>query len=499
MPAVILGFFLIAAKGQHQLALLWLVATSLFFYGWWNPAYLILLGGSISVNYAVGRALMTKRSKRLLVFGLAVNLGLIGFYKYADFFIGFINQVSGSQVGALGLALPLAISFFTFQQIAYLVDVYRGKVDDRSFLRYVLFVTFFPQLIAGPIVHHSETMPQFARKGIFRIDWENFSVGGAIFIIGLYKKIVFADGMGIYANVVFNAADAGGSPDLIVAWGGVLAYSLQIYFDFSGYSDMAIGLARLFGIRLPVNFNSPYKAVNISDFWQRWHMTLSRFLRDYLYFPLGGSRKGNPRRYANIMITMLLGGLWHGAGWNFIFWGGLHGVFITINHGWRWLRRAWGQDTASSTMSGRAAARALTFIAVTITWVFFRAATWTGALAMLDGMTGLNGVILPQGLAALGLKTGSVAPFDTGGLVWLFVLLLVAWFTPNTQQWMGRYDPVLGPVEGVFGAAKQGGVTAALAANQVIWMTPFFIISAFVGMLILIARSNAPVFIYMIF
>ena len=194
LPAVVLGFFLIAAVKQRRMALLWLVAASLFFYGWWNPVYLILLLGSVSVNYAVGRALMARRSKLLLVSGLAANLSLIGFYKYADFFIGFTNQVSGSHIGALELALPLAISFFTFQQIAYLVDVYRGKVDDRSFLRYVLFVTFFPQLIAGPIIHHSETMPQFARRKIFRIDRQNFSVGGAIFIIGLYKKIVFEIG-----------------------------------------------------------------------------------------------------------------------------------------------------------------------------------------------------------------------------------------------------------------------------------------------------------------
>jgi len=499
LPAVVLGFFLIAAQGKHQLAILWLIGASLFFYGWWRPEYLALLLASISVNFVIGRALQNKVSKQTLAFGVIFNLGLIGCYKYADFFLDTLNMASGAQFEKLGLALPLAISFFTFQQIAYLVDVYQGKVNDRSFLHYVLFVTFFPQLIAGPIVHHSETIPQFARRGTFHVSWENFSVGGAIFLIGLYKKVVFADGMGVYANVVFDGAESGDALSFFVAWGGILAYSLQIYFDFSGYSDMAIGLARLFGIRLPINFNSPYKAVNIIDFWRRWHMTLSRFLRDYLYYPMGGNRKGPVRRHINIIITMLLGGLWHGAGWTFIFWGGLHGLMIAVNHGWHALRRALGQDPARSTPLGRAAARAVTFFAVCVAWAFFRADTWDGALAVLSGMAGMNGFVLPAGLAGLGFDAGSIAPFDAGGLNWVFILLLVAWFAPNTQEWMGKYEPALDYIAPPGTIIGKGGIAALLGSRQALWLTPFFVISAAVAGLILIARSDSPIFIYMIF
>ena len=291
--------------------------------------------------------------------------------------------------------LPLGISFFTFQKIAYLVDAYRGEVRAGGFLSFALFVTFFPQLIAGPIVHHSEVIPQFGQKSTYRPNLDNLSMGIGIFVLGLAKKTVLADSIATYATPVFRAAQAGADPTLFEAWGGALAYTFQLYFDFSGYSDMAIGLALMFNIRLPINFNSPYKATNIIDFWRRWHITLSRFLRDYLYIPLGGNRHGVARRYANLMLTMLLGGLWHGAGWTFIVWGGLHGIFLVINHFWHALGVGSATTSGARPGSDGSAARTITFLAVMVAWVFFRAEDFDAATRILAGMAGLNGVQLP--------------------------------------------------------------------------------------------------------
>ncbi len=288
-------------------------------------------------NFLVGNRLVRIRRKGYkhsvrgaLVVGIAFNLGTLGYFKYFNFFVETANVVFNAGFNFDEIILPLAISFFTFQQITFLVDAYRGKACDYNFLHYALFVTFFPQLIAGPIVHHAEMMPQFLKRKTGGLSNASIAVGGSIFLLGLFKKVVLADNVAAYATPVFAAASAGQELTLIESWGGVLAYTFQLYFDFSGYSDMAIGLARMFGIVLPLNFNSPYKAASIIDFWRRWHMTLSRFLRDYVYFPLGGSLRGRMKRHINLMITMLLGGLWHGAGWTFVVWGGLHGIYLMI-------------------------------------------------------------------------------------------------------------------------------------------------------------------------
>jgi len=338
LPITLLGFHLLGKEGYNRTAIAWLVGASLFFYGWWNPAYLALILFSIVFNYGVGVSLgyapNSPKKKSVLFLGVASNLGLLGYYKYANFFIENINVITGAEIVLDQIILPLAISFFTFQQIAYLVDVYRDKVKEHNFLHYCLFVTFFPQLIAGPIVHHKEMLPQFAQAITYRLRAKHLAVGFTIFVIGLFKKVVLADGIAVYATPVFEIAEFNVALTFFEAWGGALAYSFQLYFDFSGYSDMAIGIARMFGIRLPLNFNSPYKAISIIDFWRRWHLTLSRFFRDYVYIPLGGQRKGEIRRLVNLAITMLLGGLWHGAGWTFVFWGGLHGLFLVINHIW---------------------------------------------------------------------------------------------------------------------------------------------------------------------
>jgi len=458
---VLLVVFFVLGRSSHRLAATWLTAGSIFFYGWWNPAYIGLLLGSIVFNYLVGYGLArgsdigSARRKRLLTFGVVCDLALLGYYKYANFFIDTVNASLGTGYGFADIILPLGISFFTFTQIAFLVDAARGEAKEFDFIHYSLFVTYFPHLIAGPVLHHKEMMPQFGQASTYRYSHEFFTIGLTIFALGLFKKVVLADGIAPYVGPVFAAAEAGDAPGFFQAWGGVLAYTLQLYFDFSGYSDMAIGLSYMIGVRLPLNFNSPYKAVNIADFWRRWHMTLSRFLRDYLYIPLGGNRKGPVRRYLNLMATMLLGGLWHGAGWTFVIWGGLHGLYLVIHQAWQGLRQHLGHDLARSTCAGRAAGIALTFLAVVVGWVFFRAPTLDGALSLLAGMSGMHGVAMP---AAVALRAGEAARwlgdagvvFTPGGgrefvmnYLWIVVLLPMVFLMPNTQQIMVRFQPAL--------------------------------------------------------
>jgi len=335
-----------------------------------------VVGNSLSKHNGGGNSHKFSR-KTLLAFGIVLNLLLLGYFKYADFFITNINTAVGTNLPLLNLLLPLAISFFTFQQIAYLVDSYKNETKEYDFLNYALFVTFFPQLIAGPIVHHKEMMPQFANVKNKVKNYKNIAIGLFIFSIGLFKKVVIADTFAVWATAGFDTAT---TLNLFEAWATSLSYTFQLYFDFSGYTDMAIGAALLFNIKLPINFNSPYKATNIQDFWRRWHITLSRFLRDYVYIPLGGNRKGEFRTYNNLLSTFLIGGLWHGAGWTFVFWGFLHGAAIVIHRAWSklgfkiWSWLAW----------------LITFNFVNIAWVFFRAKEWEDAAKVLSGMAGLT-------------------------------------------------------------------------------------------------------------
>ena len=453
LPITLWVFFWIG-RTRPPLAAGWLALASLFFYGWWNPAYVVLLVASIMVNFALGRTIAqaTTRRKAWVTLAIAANLGLLAYYKYANFFVATANQLTGAHWSLGEIVLPLGISFFTFTQIAYLVDTYKGYVTEYRFVHYVLFVTYFPHLIAGPVLHHKEMMPQFADDATYRPSAENFAVGVTIFVFGLAKKVILADGIAPFAAQAFAAP---APPALLEAWGGVLAYTFQLYFDFSGYSDMAIGLSRMFGVHLPLNFDSPYKATSISDFWRRWHMTLSRFLRDYLYISLGGNRGGHLLRYRNLMVTMLLGGLWHGAGWTFVVWGGLHGAYLAVNHAWAHLRERNLPWLPIGTWWYRALAVALTFLAVVIAWVFFRAPDFTTATTILRGMVGLSGVTLPAALGhALGpwqaLLESHGVTFTLGGgarfvQTWARVVALaaIAFTLPNTQQWMARYAPVL--------------------------------------------------------
>lgn len=462
LPLTLLVFFGFG-RISARLAAGGLAAASLIFYGWWNPAYVALLLLSILCNFSAGGAIAraqadgdTRRSVRLLTLAVIANLGLLGYYKYADFFVANLNAVTGAGLGFADVVLPLGISFFTFTQIAFLVDAHQGKAREYNLVHYGLFVTYFPHLIAGPILHHGEMMPQFAQREIYRPQHDLIAAGLTLFVLGLVKKVLIADGVAPYVAPVFDAPGAGVTLTMLEAWCGALAYTFQLYFDFSGYSDMAVGLSLLFGVRLPVNFHSPYKAVNVIDFWRRWHMTLSRFLRDYLYVPLGGNRRSRTRRYINLLLTMLLGGLWHGAGWTFVLWGALHGAYLMVNHGWRELRRRLGHNLHQSTPWGRRAGCLLTFVAVVVGWVLFRAPDMETAAAILRAMAGFNGLVLPEGwaaragdagaaLAALGVQFGATPALPrTGVLHWIWILLLIVWLAPNTQQIMAAAKPALG-------------------------------------------------------
>ncbi len=473
MPVTAALYFWIGRR-SHDLAALWLALASLFFYGYWNPVYLPLLLISVAINFGVGRLIAASaapRSRRgLLVAGLAFNLILLGYYKYVGFLVEAANAALGTGFPVPEIYLPLGISFFTFTQIAFLVDVCQRKASEYRAVHYLLFVTFFPHLIAGPILHHKEIMPQFARARTYRLSASNLAVGLSIFFIGLAKKAVIADGFSPFVAHVFDAARQGTTPGLIEAWSGALAYTLQLYFDFSGYSDMAIGLARLLGIKMPLNFLSPYKAADIIDFWRRWHMTLSRFLRDYLYIPLGGNRRGKARRYLNLMITMALGGLWHGAGWSFAAWGTLHGLYLVANHAWR-AATGWLGIRPRSTLWTRSVARLLTFLAVVVGWVVFRADTLTSASHVLAGMGGAAGTaprLASTHWNELYLRLGAG--------------LLIVWFAPNTQQIMARYAPSL-PIDRALLKARLPGfvlhwrlsvawayASAAVACIGILWL-----------------------------
>jgi alginate O-acetyltransferase complex protein AlgI len=454
LPVVLIGFYLLSAHASRDLALAWLVFSSLFFYSWWRPPYLILIVSSIVVNYLAGKkiATATAHRKAWLFIGLVLNLGGLVYFKYANFFVDSFNGVAGTHVFVAPIFLPLAISFFTLQQIAFLVDTYHGKTQEYRFLHYCLFVSFFPQLIAGPIVHHKEMMPQFMQNTFRNKKAVNLAVGITIVIIGLFKKVVLADSLALIASPIFAAVGKGVTLSFFEAWGGLLGYTFQLYFDFSGYSDMAIGLARMFGIQLPLNFFSPYKARNIAEVWHRWHMTLSRFLRDYLYIPLGGNRKGSARRYLNLMITFALGGFWHGAGWKFLCWGLMHGAYLVVYHFWaQYIKPLFGTRHAGNPL-GHAAGVITTFFFFILALVFVRADTYEGAIEVLKAMFGANGVALhPDSqfwigiLGGLGITVdivGSAIRFVNEDTVWWFIIsALLIWGTPNTAQIMGAWEP----------------------------------------------------------
>jgi D-alanyl-lipoteichoic acid acyltransferase DltB (MBOAT superfamily) len=440
-----------------------LIGFSFIFAGWRTPADAELIVLSILSNFFIGwlihRNLSTQETRRksLLVLGVVLNLSVLGYFKYSTFLFDNITAAMQTAYPLAAAWLPLGISFLTFQQIAYLVDVYRREVKTFNFMEYCLFCSFFPKLSAGPIVRYGEFVPQI--PGMTRpLSVGILAEGATLFTIGLFKKLVMADTLAAYADPIFNAASSGSRLGMIEAWGGVLAYSFQLYFDFSGYTDMALGIGRMFGITLPQNFTSPYKADNIIEFWTRWHMTLSRFLRDYLYIPLGGNKKGPSRQQVNVMVTMVLCGLWHGANWTFVIWGALHGMYLVINHGWRRLQVPCPQVIGWL----------LTFSAVTLAWVWFRSDTIQTAASLTASLFGLNGLwaggirdafhyletpalqfqwfaqffSVDELRVTLSIDKWTIYPIDVLlsepalHFFWLVVSGVIVFRLPNTREWM---------------------------------------------------------------
>lgn len=437
LPVSLVVFFWLNSRRKTGGARLWLLAASFLFYAWWSRDYLWLLLISIALNFGAGVALTrlrtsnTRRARYLLTAAVIANFSALCYYKYAHFIVTNTEALVGADFGLSNVVLPLAISFFTFTQVAYLIDSYRGQVHEPNLLNYALFVMFFPHLIAGPILHHREMMPQFGQRRNAVLSAPILSLGLTLLSIGLFKKVIIADTFSIWATAGFDKLAA---PNFFEAWTASLSYTFQLYFDFSGYTDIALGSALLFNIRLPINFNSPYKARNIRDFWRRWHMTLSRFLRDYLYVPLGGNRRGTARVIANLMITFVLGGLWHGASWMFVIWGALHGAAMIVHRAWsqlgiglpRWL--AW----------------LITFNFVNLAWVFFRARDMADAKRVLEGMAGMHGAVLPPvfgdwlpQLKSLGISFGPIlrqGNDDFQMMLWLVAAFVIVLAFRNSNQ-----------------------------------------------------------------
>ena len=481
LPVTLVAFYILGARSRTW-SLHWLILASFFFYAWWRPFNVLLIAPSILINFILARILQRlavnenrrKTSLAVLVVGIVFNVMFLGYFKYSYFLGSAINDVFGANLALTQVILPLGISFITFQKIAFLVDVHGGRVPSFTLRDYGLFVLFFPQLIAGPIVHYREMMPQFHRVSC-RPDKENFSVGLALFVFGLFKKVVLADGIAEHVSPIYDFAAAGHTVSLLPAWFAAIGFTLQIYFDFSGYTDMALGLARFFGVRLPANFNSPLKATSIIDFWLRWHMTLTRFLTAYLYNPLalwltrrrmakGLPGLGGPTPSVGaffqllvgpLLLTMFVSGFWHGAGYQFILWGLLHGLYLSINHAWRLFGpKIWASKEAYDRFM-RPTGLALTFLAVAVSMVLFRSPNTEVAKELLQGMAGLNGIGLPQRLLALLGPLPGFLPFvkASAGMsvrelatvaAWLGALLLGALALPNTLEVMARYEPALG-------------------------------------------------------
>jgi alginate O-acetyltransferase complex protein AlgI len=482
MPITLLGFYVLGALSRDA-SFRWLILASFCFYAWWRPLNVLIIAPSILVNYLLARVLLRlaadeqrrRLSIAILLLGIAFNVAFLGYFKYTDFIRTAINDAAGADLALLHIVLPLGISFITFQKIAFLIDVQAGRVRSFSLQDYCLFVLFFPQLIAGPIVHYREMMPQF-HSAPARFSKENVSVGLTLFLVGLVKKDFFADSLSPLVSPIFERASGGESVSLLSSWMAAVGFTLQIYFDFSGYSDMAIGIARFFGIRLPANFDSPLQASSIIDFWLRWHMTLTRFLTAYIYNPLvltltrqrlAHGRPGFGGRNTTVgafvellmlptLLTMFVSGLWHGAGYLFVLWGLLHGVFLTVNHGWRLLATRLWHNKARYARVMRPVGGLLTFLSVAVAMVLFRSTTVGAAVDLLKGMAGVNGITLPaqlyasfgpaaHWLQAIGVHAAQESAHDFALLlVWIAVLLVIVLGFPNTLQITAAYEPALG-------------------------------------------------------
>lgn len=531
----ILGFlpltvvvFLILGRASRSLALGWLILASVVFYAWWRPFNLAIIAPSLAINYLLGRALVgladdparAGRRRLLLTLGIVFNLCFLGYFKYVNFAVEVFDDATGADFVWKNVILPLGISFITFQKIAFLIDVAGGRIRSFTLRDYLLFVMFFPQLIAGPIIHYTETIPQWERVTC-RFDKTLFAVGITLFCFGLFKKVVLADGMAADVSPIFAYAAAGGPATLLQSWLAAVGFTLQIYFDFSGYSDMACGAALLFGIRLPINFDSPLKATSIVDFWLRWHITLTRFLTAYVYNPMAlaltraraarrlpmlRARDSHPLAFLHVLVfptitTMVLSGIWHGAGYTFILWGLLHGIYLVLNHLWRqYGPRPAARDVAGEpALAGQLAGFALTFLAVVVAMVLFRAPDLASAGNLLGGMAGVNGIGMPglgHGAAGMHLLDGSVPVRDfAAAAAMLLALLAIALLLPNSVQILAAYEPVLYTPKR---AAEVPGILRPLIRRPLAWRPTlaWMVLFAAIGAVSMIRLTGMSEFLY---
>jgi alginate O-acetyltransferase complex protein AlgI len=524
LPVTLAGFFLLGGVSRTW-AIRWIILSSFFFYAWWRPLNVVIIAPSILVNYFLARWLQylgqegrARASHGVLALGILFNVAFLGYFKYTNFAIGATNDLFGTNFLLARIVLPLGISFITFQKIAFLVDVQARRVTEFTLQDYGLFVLFFPQLIAGPIVHYREMMPQF-RVATCKPDRENLSVGLTLILFGLFKKVVLADGIAPLVSGIFEAAKAGQPVTLLPAWMAAVGFTFQIYFDFSGYTDMALGIARCFGIRFPCNFNSPLKASSIIDFWMRWHMTLTRFLTAYVYNPLAlaltrrrmasgrpgfGGRNTSAGAFLSLLmfptvVTMFISGVWHGAGYLFILWGFVHGVFLSVNHSWRLFAQRWWPDRIRYERIMGPVGEVLTFLCVAAAMVLFRSPTAHSAGVLLTGMFGGHGVALPahlyDRLGHLPNWIRSAAPTEVLGpyyefkplTLWILGLGVIVFGFPNTLQLLAPYEPALG--------FRSGWTPPSFHRRQLLWRPSLawaFVLSivAFLGVLRLGGRSE---------
>jgi alginate O-acetyltransferase complex protein AlgI len=539
LPIAVGGYMAVNLLASRRLSLTWLVLVSIVFYGIWNPINLLIIAPSIALNYLLARWIQEalrrdngsgeRLANALVIAGVAFNICFLGYFKYKNFFLDSMNELAGTQFALSALILPLGISFITFQKIAFLVDTRAGVIEKFDLFDFLVFVFFFPQLIAGPIVHYREMMPQFEQIKS-RIDASDLAVGAGLFAMGLFKKVVLADGVAAYATPAFDAAARGEPIGFLAAWMGVTAYTFQIYFDFSGYSDMAIGLARLFGIRLPFNFNSPLKSSSIIEFWSRWHVTLTRFLTAYVYTPVvmhltrSRMRAGKPvlgRKKPTVsafialiagptVLTMFLSGFWHGAGATFLVWGLMHGAYLVINHAWRQWRPKW--DPAAYDRIMKPLGWLITFSSVVAAMAFFRAKTTAAAATLVVGMTGANGISIPQAVLARagGLGTwlsqaGIAGDASSGttfmfGCLWLIVLFTIVMFLPNSLEMWRKYEPALyfeaAPAKANAAPATSRGRVARALDFKVTWNKRWAFISATMFVLGALGLNRVSEFLY---
>jgi alginate O-acetyltransferase complex protein AlgI len=517
LPATLSVFYLLGSRSSSR-ALIWLTIVSLTFYAWWRPINVLLIAPSIVINFCLARALIRVKDSKpglarvLLLSGIAFNVCFLGYFKYWNFFEGTINDAFGTRMVLTHVILPLGISFITFQKIAFLVDAHAGRIESLSLRDYALFVLFFPQLVSGPIVHYREMMPQF-RTASAQFNAENVAVGLTLFFFGLFKKVIFADSLAAFVSPIYSHAQLAGGITFVDSWIAAVGFTLQIYFDFSGYTDMALGIARFFGVKLPVNFNSPLRATSIVDFWLRWHVSLTRFLTAYIYNPLVlhltrrraakglpvfGGRETSIPAFATLLmfptvLTMFVSGLWHGAGYQYVIWGLLHGGLLTVNHGWRILRLRFWTNAENYLRVMRPVGFVLTFLSVVFAMVMFRAPSVRTSCAMWKAMVGESGISLPvaifshlKGLSAVLISLG-IRPEFSGGkaltqeVLVISGLLAITFWSPNTLQLLARFEPAIGVTAKT---RRQGWELPVVWSPSAAWAVGMAVIAA-IGLLAL--------------